>query len=64
MPVLDEETGQTLEFFQLRHHPKHNNTRAVSYANKLERLCQGIEKGDKGTKKQQVKGTNTFKVIR
>ena len=64
MPVLDELTGETLEFRQLRHHPRYKDTWAVSYANELGRLCQGIGKGDKGTKKQRVKGTNTFNVIK
>ena len=64
MPVLDEETGQSLVFCQLRLHPKYKDTWAVSYVNELGRLCQGIGKGDKGTQKQRVKGTNTFKVIR
>jgi hypothetical protein len=64
MHVLDEETGKTLEFRQLGRHPKYKYIWAVSYANELRCLCQGIDKGDKGPKKQRVKGTNTFTVVK
>ena len=35
MPVLDEEIGQILEFWQLRRHPKYTGTWVASYTNKL-----------------------------
>ena len=41
-PVLDRDTGQTLEHRQLRKDPKHKATWDQSYANELGRLCQGI----------------------
>ena len=50
MPDLDEETGQSLEFCQLQRHSKCKDTWAVSYSNELGRLCQGIGKGNKGTR--------------
>ena len=63
-PVMDEETGEMLEFRQLRSHSKYKKIWDTSYANELGRLCQ-----DAGTKKedptqQRVKGTATFRVIR
>ena len=64
MPVLDEETGQTLGWRQLRTHPKYAKIWNPSYSNELGRLCQGIGTGKAGTKKQRVEGTDTFKVIR
>ena len=64
MPVLDEETGQTLKFRQLRRHPKYKDMWVAFYANERGRLYQGIGKGDQGPKKQQVKGTLTITFIR
>ena len=34
-PVMDEETGEMLEFRQLRSHPKYNKLWNASYANEL-----------------------------
>ena len=64
MPVLDKETGKTLEFRQLRNHPKFKDTWNTSYCNELGRLCQGIGHGSAGPQLQRVKGTNTFRIIR
>ena len=62
MPVLDKETGKTLELRQLRTHPKYKDTWNTSYCNELGRLCQGVGRGTSGTQQQRVKGTNTFRV--
>ena len=62
MSVLDEDTGQTLEYRQLRQHPKFHNIWNESYCNELGRLCQGIGKSPTGDKKR-VEGTETFFVI-
>ena len=48
MPVLDEETGKTLEYGQLRKHPKYQKVWNESYSNELGRLCQGVGTGKKG----------------
>ena len=40
-PVLDHETGQTLEHGQLCRYPKYKATWDESYANDIFRLCQG-----------------------
>ena len=62
MPVIDKETGKTLDFRQLRTHPKYKETWNTSYCNELGRLCQGAGNGIAGPQQQQVKGTNTFRV--
>lgn len=49
--IIDEETGQAMEYRDLIKHPKHKNTWEFSLANKLGRLAQGI---------REVKGTNTI----
>ena len=64
MPVLDPDTGNTMEYRQLRRHPKYKKLWEKSYYNELGRLCQGIGKGNNGRKKQRVARTETFKVIR
>ena len=64
MPVLDLDTGNTMEYRQLRRHPKYKHILETSYCNELGRICQGIGIGDNGPKKQRVAGTETFKVIR
>ena len=64
MPVLDKTSGQSLQYRQLRKHPKFALIWNTSYANKLGRLCQGIEKGSKSPRRQRVEGTNTFKLIK
>ena len=64
MPVLDETSVQSLQYIQLRKHPKFAQIWNTSYANKLGRLCQGNGKGSKGPRQQRVEGTNTFKLIK
>lgn len=64
MPVLDEETGETLEWRQLRTHPKWKDIYTKSYSNEMGRLCQGVGKGSKGPKQQRVAGTDSFRVIK
>ena len=64
MSVLDPDTGHTMEYRQLRRHPKYKQLWENSYCNELGRLCQGIGKGNKGPRKQCIAGTETFKVIR
>ena len=59
MPVLDDESGKTLEHWQLRHHPKYKDVWDTSYANELGRLCQGIGTDPTTPSKQRVAGTNT-----
>ena len=63
MPVLDKETGKTLEYTQLRKHPKYQQVWKQSYSNELGRLCQGIGSGTKGPRKQRTQGTDTFNII-
>ena len=64
MPVLDPDTVNTMEYRQMRRHPKYKQIWETSYCNELCRLCQGIGTGDNGPKKQRIAGTETFKVIR
>ena len=64
MPVLDETSVQSLQYRQLRKHPKFAHIWNTSYANELGRLCQVIGKGSKGPKNQGVEGTNTFRIIK
>ena len=63
MPVLNPYTGQTIEYRQLRRHPKYKQLWKNSYCNKLGCLCQGIGKVPQGPKKQRISGMETFKVI-
>ena len=63
MSVLDEETGKTLEYPQLRKHPKYQQGWKQSYSNELGRLCQGVGLGTKGPRKQRTEGTDTFNII-
>jgi hypothetical protein len=63
MPVLDQDTGQSLEHKQLRRHPKHKATWDTSYANELCRLCQGIGNHPTHPHTKRIDGTNTFKPI-
>ena len=63
-PVLDKTSSQSLQYRQLRKHPKFAHIWNTSYANELGRLCQGIGKGSKGTRQQLVEGTNIFKLIK
>ena len=64
MPVPDNETEESLEYSQLRHHPKYKKVWSTSYSNELGRLFQGVGSGTSGGKKQRVKGTYTFQVIK
>ena len=64
MPVLNENSGQSLQYCQLCKHPKFAHIWNTSYANELGRLCQGIGQGSKGPKHQRVEGTNTFRIIK
>ena len=64
MLVLDLDTGNTMEYRQLRRHPKYKQTWETSYCNELGCICQGIGRGDNGPKKQRVARTETFKFIR
>ena len=40
MPVLENETGESLEYSQLRRHPKYKKIWNTSYSNEVGRLCQ------------------------
>ena len=64
MPVLNETSGQSLQYRQLRKHPKFAHIWNTSYANELGRLFQGIGKVSKGPRQQRVEGTNTFRLIK
>ena len=48
MLVLDKETGKTLEYRQLRNHPKYKDVWKNSYCNEFGQLCQGIGQGTSG----------------
>eukprot|EP00804_Cyclotella_cryptica_P000722 CCRYP_001010-RA/>CCRYP_001010-RA protein AED:0.32 eAED:0.24 QI:0/0/0/1/0.5/0.66/3/0/551 len=60
--VLDHDTGLSLDYKQLRTHPKLGPIWSKSYVNELGGLCQGIGTDDSCTN-QHVQGTNTFYVI-
>jgi hypothetical protein len=63
-PVLNKETGETLEHRQLRQHPKYKETWDASYSKELGRLCQGL--GNETAAKPsptKVEGTDTFRPI-
>ncbi len=53
--VLDEETGQLLNYRQLLQHPRHREVWTTSSANEFGQLAQGV-----GTR---IKGTNTIHFI-
>ena len=63
-PVLDHDTGKTLEHRQLRRHPKYKDVWDKSYGNELGRLCQGIGRDPANPTKQRVAGTDTFRPIK
>jgi hypothetical protein len=63
MPVLDAETGQSLEHRQLRRHPAYKQIWDTSYADELGRLCQGIGTNATTPTKPRVEGTDTFRPI-
>ena len=57
-PVLDHETGLTLEHRQLQRHPKYKDIWATSYANELRRLCQeGVGTSPVVSFKKHMEGT-------
>ena len=64
MPVLDETFVQSLQYRQLRKHPKFAHIWNTSYANELGQLYQGIGKGSKVPRQQHMEGTNTFRLIK
>ena len=43
--VFDPDSGSALEYCQLCHNPNYKDIWEAFYANELERLCQGIDKG-------------------
>ena len=62
--VMDVDTGEMLEFRQLRRHPKYKKIWDTSYENELEILCQGVRKDSTMPTMQRIKGTDTFRVIK
>ena len=62
-PVLDHETGQTLEHGQLRRHPKYKAIWDASYADEIFRLCQGGGKHLTKPNQLRIQGTNTMRPI-
>ncbi len=62
-PVIDEETGVTLEHHQLKCHPRLMPIWNHSYSNKMGHLFQGIGLRKKGPKHQRMAGMDTFHVI-
>ena len=59
LPVLDEETGQLMEYCQLRKHPNYKATWTTPYSKEMGRLCHGIGRNAEGTV-QRVDGTDTY----
>ena len=64
MPVLDNYTGESLEYCQILCHPKYKDMLNTFYPNELRRLCQGVGTGKSGPQNKRVKGTDTFRVIK
>ena len=64
MPVLDNETGESLEYIQPFRHPKYKKVCNTSYSNELGRFFQGVVSDTSGEKKQRGRGTATFRVIK
>ena len=62
MPVMYEETGQLINYCQLRTHPKFAHIWNQYYSNEMVRLCQGVGTGKDVTRKISD-GTDTFHVI-
>ena len=62
-PVMDEETGEMLEFRQLRSHPKYKKIWDTSYANELGSLYQGVGTKNEDPTQKRVRGTDKFHVI-
>ena len=63
MPIIDEETGQYLEYIQLQKNPKYHKIWNALYSNKLGQLCQGVGKVTYGPRNQCVSKTDAFKFI-
>ena len=61
--VLEKETGNQLNYGQLRKHPRFQETWNRSLSNEMGRLCQGVGTGPNGTVKI-IEGKNTFFVIK
>ena len=57
IPVLDNDTGESLEYSHILRHPKYKDVWNSSYSNEFGRLFQGVGSGTSGEKKQCVKGT-------
>ena len=53
--VLDQDTGQVLEYRNLLKHPKYKEDWSTSVANEFGRLAQGVG--------NRIKGMNTIKFI-
>ena len=60
--VLDEDTGQLMEYRKIRKHPRYATTWTKFYSNDMGRLCQGIVNNTVGTGKH-IKGTDILFVI-
>ena len=61
--VLDNDTGNILNYGQLRKHPKYKETWNKYFSNEMGKLCQGVGKGKNGLS-ERVERTNTFYAIR
>ena len=62
MPVLDIDTVQTLEYFQLLRHTKYQHTWKKYCCNELSHLCQGIGTAPSGAG-PHIKCTNTVFIV-
>ena len=62
MPVLDKDTGQLMEYHQLRKHPKFSDIWNTSWSNEMGYLCQREGKFS-DCKSWLVLGNDTFHVI-
>ena len=60
MTILDNETGESLEYSQLHCHPKYKEVWNTYYSNEVGGLCQGVGSLIIVAKKQRVKGTDIF----
>ena len=61
--VLDHDTGEQLNYGQLRKHPKFQETWNKYFSNEMGRLCQGVGTGENGLG-NGLDGTDTFYVIK
>ncbi len=62
-PVLNHETGLTLEHCQLHRHPKYKDIWGNLYANELGCLCQGVGTSPTDSSKKRMERINTFHVV-